>query len=289
MNLLSLVDQQLVKKANNEFRDYTYFHASEWARCHRKIAYEYYEAKGFIKVENSCSKLNAQTCRIFGHGHYSHDRWRSYLQSTGALLGHWRCDNWMAHQDGSDIHGKENKLGIKKPEKCDCGSDRFSYEEIGFTDKETSWGGHVDAILDMKYLAEHHDIPIHGDSKDIDNLSDSERFLLIDFKTINPRGFSALKEVTLDHITQMQIYLYLSGLKFGDFIYEDKGWQRTKHFTVIRDDNFIDKLRNEASYLKYVVSNTRDGKCCLPKRPAEYTSRGHRDCLQCKYRGNCWG
>lgn len=313
ISILQLVEENLVNKAKNNNRDYSYFHASEWEKCHRKIAYEYYEAKKLIETDDSALKISPQLERIFDCGHYMHDRWRSYLEQTGALLGVWKCSN-LAHKvilrkkikdnggrlanndDRSEedyldgVFGKKHKLGILRPEKCDCGCTSFEYHEVGFYDEETMWGGHVDSILDVGLL----DKEAKEDEKKI--AVGFSAFppkdwglnkVVIDFKTMNPYKFAKLTEPLPEHKTQMQIYLYLSGLKYGKFIYEDKALQGVKEFLIVRDDNLLEVKIDQAKRLKFIVTHeNKNGSRVLPKRA--YSSRAHEECLRCKYRANCW-
>ncbi len=285
INILPFVNKYLVDKARNNPRDFSYFHASEWDRCHRKISYEYYEAMGYITVDGSSLKIDPQLERIFDNGTWTHLRWGEYLTATGALMGRWKCTNTGC----LDVHGQHEKLGILKPDKCICGKTEFKYEEVSFRDEETMWGGSVDAIVDISAL----DADSLGDQKylavSMESFSPEEwgTRLVIDYKTMNPYKFRKLEEPLPEHKTQMQIYLYLSGLKYGKFLYEDKAFQEVKEFDVIRDDQLLVVKKAEALHLKHVVTHTNaQGKRVLPPRAHEY--RTHEDCKRCKYRGNCW-
>ncbi len=279
INLIKYVDALLVEAARKNDRNYSHFHPSEWGGCHRKIAYEYYESKGFIGIDESSLNISPQLERIFGNGHHMHYRWTEYFEKTGSLQGVWICQNIIAHENKdkhSGVYGREEKLGVLKPEKCECGQNNFKYEELGFFDEKTWWGGHVDAVLNLPILI--------GSSYDPKSLCE---LIIVDYKSINPFGFKNLESPKSNHYIQMQIYLYLSGLKFGKFIYEDKGSQTVKEFLVTRDDDFLSIKIEEAIFLKYVVTHTRDNNRCLPQRA--YSSRGQLECMRCKYRGNCWG
>lgn len=283
VNLLDIVNARLtsnaVKAIENKDRDYTHFHPSEWDSCKRKIAYAYYEAKGFISIDSSALKIDPKGERIFDNGHSMHDRWRKYMGWTNALMGRWMCLNWMAHEK-PQIYGLDEKLGVLKPEKCECGSTRFEYIELGFLDPETMWGGHVDAVIDNKLAGN------AAGFEDI-NCSEDERYIVIDFKTMNDYEFKRLEEPKPQHNTQMQIYLYLSGLKFGKFIYENKNNQETKELLVVRDDTLLEVKKAEALSLKQLVEtpNQRGGRS-LPKRG--FDSKTHYQCMRCKFRGDCW-
>lgn len=283
INLLPFVNKYLVEKAQNNPRDFSYFHASEWDRCHRKIVYEYYEAMGYIQIDGSSLKADPQLERIFDNGTYTHYRWAKYLTATGALMGIWKCVGC------SKVVGEAEKLGVLKPKECNCGSTSFDYHEVGFRDEETMWGGHVDAIVDVSVL----DPDSLGVEKYLAVSMKSfppEKWgnrIVIDFKTMNPFKFRKLEEPLPEHKTQMQIYLYLSGLKYGKFIYEDKAFQGVKEFLVTRDDRMLAVKKQEALHLKHIVTHTNSqGKRVLPPRAYEY--RTHEDCKRCKFRGNCW-
>ena len=285
VNLLDILNQKLVEKAIAEIeskdRDYTHFHPSAWDGCKRRIAYEYYEAKGYITIERKALKIDPQVQRIFGNGHSMHDRWRQYMEWTKSLMGRWMCKNWMVHKEAPKIYGKEKKLGVLRPEQCECGSDRFEYIEVGFLDKEVLWGGHVDGIIDNEIAAK------ESGYKDAVCEPD-ERFIVIDFKSINDFGYSKkLESPKSEHITQLQIYLYLSGLKFGKLLYENKNNQGVKEFLVPRDDKLLDVKRAEAIALKdQVEARNSHGSRTLPKRG--FDSKTHSQCMRCKFRGDCW-
>lgn len=283
IDVTSIINNILVEAAKTSDRDNSHFHPSEWDKCHRKIAYQYYEATNVLQVESSHADIDPQTQRIFGNGHSMHDRWRSYLELTGALMGRWECANWAAHERPV-IFGLTSKIGVLKPNRCDCGSNRFIYKEVGLYDEETWFGGHVDAVIDTSLVG---------------NTDAASRYIIVDFKSIKPfgfpdrsggvkfPGFKELIQPLPEHYTQMQIYLFLSGLQYGKFIYECKGTQSVKEFLVIRDDNFLQIKREEAKNLKFLVTHENStGKKVLPERA--YSDKNHIQCKKCKYKNICW-
>lgn len=277
LNVIDAVDKHLVHLAKNNNRDNSHFHPSSWDGCKRQHAYAYYEAKGYIKSDDSALKISPQLERIFGNGHGMHHRWRSYIESTNALFGIWECKNWMAHETPK-MFGTDSKLGCLKPKQCECGSKRFRYHEIGVLDDESMWGGHIDAVVDQQLLSEYLGIKC--------KIKEDERIILIDFKTINAFEFKALEKPKSEHQTQMQIYLYLTGLTYGKFIYEDKNSQSVKEYLVIADPNVLSVKKSEAIALKKIVTITVNGKHKLP--PRGFAARSNPNCQRCKYRGHCW-
>ncbi len=275
VSITDAVNSHLVAKAKKNDRDYSYFHASSWDRCKRKIAYEYYEAKGVIKIDPSCIKIDPQGERIFDNGHSMHDRWKRYLQATGSLLGKWICRGC----EKPTIYGNEHKWGCYEPDKCSvCSGHNFDYSEVGFVDKETMWGGHVDAIVDQEKLAKFSNLKA--------KFTPEEKFIIVDFKTMNPMDFKKLEAPKPEHITQMHIYMYGLGFQFGKFIYEDKGWQAIKEFVIKRDESLLQIKKAECSQLRQVVTLSPGGQRRLPARG--YSSKMATDCIRCKYRGHCW-
>lgn len=273
-----LIDQVLVEHAKLNDRDNTHFHPSEFYGCKRRIAYKYYEAKGSIKIERQ--DANPRQQRIFDNGTWMHSRWTHYVSGLKTLYGKWKCE--ACHK----IQGVEEKLGILRPEACSCGSKNFSYVENGFLSEELAIGGHVDAIIGTK-------IEIGGRTYILE--PDCE-FIIIDYKSMNPFQFPDLKAPLSSHNTQMQVYLMLTGLKVGRFIYENKGNQDVAEFRVVRDDAFIDELKKQALALKYIVTHKKsNGKFALPRRSSdatakedEFVTRSCESCKVCDYRGHCW-
>ena len=283
INIIKAVDCYLTTKAKGNDRDFSYFHASSWDNCHRQTAYAYYEAKGIITINDLAIKISPQLERIFDNGHYLHYRYGSYLEKAckNALWGQWKCLNLSGHSKPM-VYGLDSKLGCPKPDQCECGCTEFQYVEIGFRDEELWWGGHVDGIIDITKWA-------NADLGEYtaENIPREERFFVIDFKSMNPFSFKDLKKPKPEHLTQMQIYLYLSGLKYGKFLYENKGDQSVKEYLVEKDDAVIAIKREEAVILKHRLTHTNSvGKHVLP--PRGYDSKGCTTCLQCKYRGHCW-
>lgn len=288
INLTEQVNRHLVRVATeaeiNRDRDYRHFHPSEWDDCKRRTAYAFYEARGYISVKTECLQIDPQSQRIFGNGHHLHYRWGSYLESIGGLRGVWRCANFEAHRSNDKIvpylMGVNEKLGILRPDKCPvCGCERFIYQEVGFHDEETNWGGHVDAVIDIMEFIKYNELKM--------KVEDDFKFLIVDFKSINYFDFKKLEAPKPEHMTQMQIYLYLSGCKYGKFIYEDKNYQNVKEFLVVRDDKMLAVKKAEAIHLKELITTkSPKGHWRLP--PRGYDSKSHTRCRQCKFRGDCW-
>ena len=272
ISLEKLINKVLVKKSQNNDRDYTHFHPSEFYACHRKLVYKYYEAQGICSPsEPAASFIDPQLQRIFDTGHGMHFRLGKNLEETGILRGRWRCPSC------SKIFGKKDVLGIHRPKTCDCGGQKFQYQEVGFYDDETMIGGHVDAILDLR-----------GTEGVPEDASDEDSHILVDFKTIRSEAFRRLMAPRDSHHIQMQTYLYLSGLKVGKFLYENKNDQTFREFLVPYDEACVAKIRSDGQRLKKVVTSTNSkGQHTLPARA--HKKNNVKECVECSFRSHCWG
>ena len=275
INLERIIDKVLVNKAQKSDRDYTHFHPSEFCQCHRKLVYKYYETKGICTAsEKNAILFDARLQRIFDNGHSLHARLGGNLAATGLLKGRWACVS--CHKK----FGFNQKFGINKPSICECNSSKFHYIEVGFLDEETMLGGHVDIIIDLSGQE------VNGQLIPKD-ASVEESHLIVDFKSIRSEMFKTLSSPKDDHFSQMQIYLYLSGLKFGKFLYENKNDQMFREYLVVRDENFIEKMVHEAKGLKKIVTSTNSaGKWTLP--PRAHKKDNTKECIECSFRSHCW-
>lgn len=276
VNLESLIDKVLTQKIQKNDRDYSHFHPSEFDQCHRKLVYKYYQSKGICSPSDVGSLIDPRLQRIFDNGHGLHERLGANLEATGMLRGLWRCLKC------GQYHGKEEKLGVHKPKKCSSCSSAigFHYHELGFHDEDTMLGGHVDAVLDLrgqeingKYIS--------------DSQPDDETHIIVDFKSIRAEAFRKLVEPKESHLVQMKIYLYLSGLKTGKFLYENKNDQSFREFLVVATPETQD-LVARAKILKKIVTNTNtEGKWTLPVRA--HKKDNTKECVECPFRSHCWG
>lgn len=281
IDLEEVINSSMYEKSKGDIRDYSHFHPSEFSQCSRKQVYRYYEYEGFIKISKP-DIVDSRLQRIFNNGHHVHYRLGGDLQRTTMLKGVWRCSYDSPDHPLPATYGADEKLGIKKPDACSCGFNKFNYEEVGFLDDDTMIGGHVDAVLDLRGF------DINGKHVP-DDAPIEDSHMIVDFKSIRWEGFKNLTEPKSGHIIQMQIYLYLSGLKFGKFLYENKNDQNFKQFLVVRDDEIIAREVEKAKTLKHIVKHTNsDGVKTLPPRDSSY-KKNTKECVECRYRSHCWG
>ena len=283
INLEHTINAVLTKKSENNDRDYKHFHPSEFDSCHRKLVYKFYEYEGVCSASDpNVALIDPRLQRIFDNGHGMHYRLGQNLVDSGLLKGVWRC------KDCGTVYGKDEKLGIHKPKMCNVCQEEdgaknssFSYHEVGFYDEETMLGGHVDGILDLRGQE------INGGLIPED-ASEEDSHIVIDFKSMRAEAFRRLIAPKDNHNVQMQIYLYLSGLQFGKFLYENKNDQSFREFPVDRDEAVVSQRVAEAKGLKNIVKNTNsEGKRTLP--PRTHKKNNAKECSECAFRSHCWG
>lgn len=246
--LLELIKNNHQKVIDNNDRDYSYFHPSEFYQCVRMLAYKYY------KAENS-DKIKPDLQRIFDNGHYMHDRYTQYFRDIGILQGVWVCSNPLC----GNAYGEDDKMGILEPDHaCEkCGNKNFTYKEVKFTDIEHMFSGSLDGILNV-----------------------SKTFFVIDYKSMNSNSFSRLSKPLDKHIIQVSVYMWAMGVDKAILLYENKDTQRIKIYEVNSDDLMVEKILKRALSLKVILEKKK-----LPKRPFKKDSP---QCTSCHYFNTCW-
>lgn len=107
--------------------------------------------------------------------------------------------------------------------------------------------------------------------------------VVVEFKSISEYGFrdiNIFKKAKEDHIRQIQIYLWATGLDHGFIIYENKNNQQLIAIEVEKDLSVIDPILD--LYRKVWKFNS-DGK--IPARPFEEDSK---NCENCNAKKFCW-
>lgn len=238
--VLELIKSEHQKCIDNNDRDYSYFHPSEFYQCVRALAYKYYRAK-------SSDKIKPDLQRIFDNGHYMHDRYTEYFRRIGILQGVWECSNPLCGK----IYGEDEKIGIPEPDtECECGNKTYKYKEVKFLDLEHMMGGAIDGILSV-----------------------SGGHSVIDYKSMNSNSFTKLSKPLDKHIIQVSVYMWAIGVDKALLLYENKDTQRIKLYEVKRDDAMIEKILKRALSLKGIVEKKK-----LPKRPFKQDSSQCASC-----------
>lgn len=103
---------------------------------------------------------------------------------------------------------------------------------------------------------------------------------IVEFKSIKEQNYDKLKRVgKSNHIEQLQLYFYLTGIRKGTLYYENKNNQSPKTYHINYDPAIVEKVLNE---IKEQVAYAKDG--ILPDRP--YTAIDI-PCRYCDFRDIC--
>jgi len=265
-----LVKSYMTKKALNNSRRFNIFHPSAWGVCLRKIAYQYYNDEQPFVIRGP-NDVDDRLERVFDNGHSTHARWQNYLDQAGVLRGVWRCSNPFCGRR----YGSEELLGIFNPSavegwKCECGSpERLGYEEPHVkSTAEYNFEGHCDAIIDVTGT------PFAQNSKyDI---------FVADLKTMKDELYMDLTEPKTEHVVQVNIYMWILNLQGAVVVYENKDNQQLKEMFVPRDDDLIEKIKAQATWMMELIAAKK-----LPFRPNGYT-RSKFPCRFCEFVDYCY-
>jgi CRISPR/Cas system-associated exonuclease Cas4 (RecB family) len=106
---------------------------------------------------------------------------------------------------------------------------------------------------------------------------------LVELKSINNKGFNKVNNDNHpkeEHIQQLQLYMFLSGIRQGVVFYENKDTQATAEFWIEYDEKLVEKL-----IAKIKNINTHVAAKTLPEREG---TRSSYKCNYCDFKDICW-
>lgn len=215
--------------------------------------------------------VDADLMMIFEHGHGLHwDLQNRILPQTKTLFGRWLCGNCGTRHGGRSLWGvpdpektfpinpdepdndyKFKDSQILRPEKCRvCGTfltpDNSLYQEQHIKNQEYRLMGHPDGFL---------------------RLEDMEGLGVLEVKSISPRGAWEVRGCAkLDHVTQAQCYMWLTGCRWGKVLYWDKGTGGMKgliEHTIEYDEDHVEAIQN---LVRDIWTGIEDETSKLPER-----------------------
>jgi len=217
------------------------------------------------KVERTW-EINADLNLIFQHGHGLHHQLQNeILPSVGVLRGKWVCQGCGAMHGGPvDPKARVETWAEPKPEGCpDCSGKEFLFHEVKMFNEDHRVSGHCDGFLELD------GVPGMG---------------IVEGKSIG-QGWQVQNVPKLDHVIQLQTYLWLADLQWGIILYWQKGVNGVgaliEHF-VERDEDTIDNIK---ATLKSIWNGVETGE--LPDKVCE-TSTCKR-AKSCAVRNQCFG
>jgi len=271
--IMGVIDTRMQWSRKNSSRPYFQYHPSEFGQCLRKAQYRRYAALGYIDIPEE--EINSQTLRLFEKGHNMQRRWSSYFEDAGILRGYWKCKHCWSNANGAYkiLHGKQDKIGVFKPAKCDCGCTAFQYEEIAAYDEELNMSGHVDMVIDFSQF----DPSVFNGIKPLYNIANlPQKPIVVDMKTSNNMGFGkTLRDgPSFAYQVQLTIYANILGYEYGLLIYENKDNSRTASFKIPKNtDTIFASIKQQVRLMNEMVAN----KQLPPPRPNK------KDSYECNY------
>jgi CRISPR/Cas system-associated exonuclease Cas4 (RecB family) len=157
--------------------------------------------------------------------------------------------------------------------------------ELSISSKELNISGRSDAIIKNHLDHETNEVIVtltDPEGKVVYEGPESE-VLIVELKSINQRGFDWItkkQEHKEEHELQLQLYMYLTGIRQGILLYENKNKQELAEFPIKYDQKKVDFVVNK---IKTVNKHVEDGT--LP--PREYVKTDF-ECRYCEYADICW-
>lgn len=105
--------------------------------------------------------------------------------------------------------------------------------------------------------------------------------LIVELKSINNKNYDKLPKTKpkKEHNMQLQLYMYLTGIRQGVVYYENKDNQEQKYYYVTYDEAVVQKI---VSDIRYIIQHIDMNK--LPER--DFTPISF-ECKYCDYRDMC--
>jgi len=209
--------------------------------------------EGVSKEDN----ISADLMLIFEHGHGLHwDLQNRVLPQTKTLLGRWLCGSCATHHGGEAEWDTTAMVGFEesqllRPVECpNCGApmlpDNSLYQEQWIKDPEYRLAGHPDGFLRLEGM------PGLG---------------VLEVKSISPRGAWEVRNCAkLDHVTQAQCYMWMTGCQWGKVLYWDKGTGGMKgliEHTIEYDEDHVEAMQN---LVRDIWTGVKDKSSKLPER-----------------------
>jgi hypothetical protein len=299
-SIIGVIDTHVRWRNNSKDRSYFKYHPSAFGGCLRNMQYMRYAAMGLIQYQGE--EHASQTLRLFEKGQNMHNRWSNYFAEIGILRGVWECTNpccslWDDSGtmipftggkvgDGSfakpRIYGKDETIGVFKPERCVCGCRTMVYHEASVESEEMNMYGHVDAILDFTglSLAKYDGVSLAFNMEHLPKAP-----IVVDFKTINDFRWKKMIKIGPDITYRIQLCIYanLLDVDFGLLIYENKNSSEVKAFKVEKaTDTMFAEIKRQARTMDAMAK--LDKPKLPPPRPV---SKDDYECSKCGFKKMC--
>jgi CRISPR/Cas system-associated exonuclease Cas4 (RecB family) len=157
--------------------------------------------------------------------------------------------------------------------------------ELKLVDSDLRISGRSDAIvwnwLKTEEPEEDHEIVLRDIKDEVVYEGKQSDVLIVELKSINNKNWDKLPKTLpkMEHRMQLQLYMYLTGIRQGVVYYENKDTQEQKYFYVVYNPEMVNKI---VSDIRYIIDHIDKNK--LPER--DYTPVSF-ECKWCDYRDMC--
>lgn len=282
-SILGVVDTYLrwERQATMGHRSYKHYHPSEWGKCLRRQQLKHYYDLGIDKVKPVEVDLPSDKIRLFHKGDNMHLRWQQwYFTKIGIARGVWSCPNCNA------FYGKDEKIGIFMPEKCEnCDfvaeehKSYFNYHEIKVRSEELNFEGHADMILDFSRFdpSKYKNVRHSFNAKNL-----PKKPIVVDMKSAaeNAFKFQLPNGAHSYYIIQITIYAHLLDVPYGIILYENKNDSSMRAFKCPQNPEIFDTVKWQAQKMQKMVKKQQ----LPPPRPLRKDSF---ECKNCEFSKMC--
>lgn len=159
--------------------------------------------------------------------------------------------------------------------------------ELKLVDEELRISGRSDAIVwnwlkDPEKTYDNTEIKLTSTDGKVVYEGPQSDVLIVELKSINNKNYEKLPKTLpkMEHRMQLQLYMYLTGIRQGVVYYENKDTQEQKYFYVEYNIEMVEKVTNE---IREIISHLDAGT--LPDRPYPPVSF---QCQWCDHKEICY-
>ena len=281
--IIKKLDQYLLSiNDKDEDRRWDINSPSSAGSCPRGIVYSR------LGYESDYNSIDARTRRIFDNGTYTHIRLQDYLKSSGQLA----MDEVPVFDDELQMQGHTDGLLI------------LSKYELGILEiksiNDNGFKSLVDAKEEHKQQAQSYMYCLENRRQFLKKFTteeelnsyllshEYEEFIRAHYKHIKDgTKYSAEEKANfkIECHRQADRLLWNCSRPIDKmiFLYENNNDQDIKEYTVRRNEEAIEDMKNKLMYINEHVSKNK-----IPPRPQEATSKSCNHCRWCRFKTECW-
>jgi CRISPR/Cas system-associated exonuclease Cas4 (RecB family) len=164
-------------------------------------------------------------------------------------------------------------------------TDIFVASELPLKNEQLNISGRLDLVIKnfsphtpddkiVKLINHKSETVYEGPSNDV---------MIVELKSINEKGFTYLKgkgEPKEEHVQQIQLYMYMTGIHSGILLYENKNTQEMMDFYVEYNEEVVQEV-----VIKIMKAKQYKERTIIP--PRDY-AKSSMQCTYCDFKNVCW-